>query len=199
MPYSLRRPGSGSGVGGLTVYRAVSRVNQPLLQEPVRWTRQQGAFESLWEKSDPKDAALLARVGAPHIPKIWTEIAYEVVRSEVAPDHPSRLDSLFAFADPLEAFAFQQHVDAAVDVWEGQVLDGARWGLVDMAGFEVVQSHGSDMDSFANAWDQASAAARSYWAPGEMVETAEILVEGRIQLRRKLDLLPSLRELGALS
>lgn len=100
MAYSLRRPNTRTGTGPVTVYRATSKPNQPLLQSPIRWVRQQPAFGPLSENPNPEHAALLARVGSANIEKVWTELAYEAVRVDVAPDAPSRLDSLYAFADP---------------------------------------------------------------------------------------------------
>jgi hypothetical protein len=74
----------------------------------------------------------------PNVDKVWTELAYESARARIAQALPSRLDSLYAYADPLEALSFTEVTGEPKAVWEGDVLAGAAWALVDVTEFEVV-------------------------------------------------------------
>src|SRR5439155_16212041 len=103
MPYRLRRPPTRTGHGPLTVYRAVAAAAQPLQQVPQRWVRSQGAYQSLAPNPQPLIASALQAASVPCVDKVWTELAYEAARLDVAPNLPSRLDSLYAYMDPLEA------------------------------------------------------------------------------------------------
>ena len=138
----------------------------------------------------------LVAAGVPEVPKIWTELAYESVRLRAGPEMPSRLDALYAFADPLEALSFTEVTGNAQQVWEGEVTAGVPWVLVDMADFEVVEPLAPDEAGFRTAWDTACERASRYWTPGSDVTLGEILVAGTITLGRRLELLPLLRSLG---
>jgi hypothetical protein len=167
--YQRVRPDQRTDRGGLTVYRCVSRLSQPLLQTPVGWTRAQASFDPLSDDPDPQHAALLHRVGTPNVRKVWVELAYETTRANVAPHFPSRLDSLYAFADPVEAFDFQQHSDTALDVWKATIQDGVHWAVVDMAKFSIPDPPSTDAEGFDAIWDWATDNATQYWAPGETI------------------------------
>lgn len=199
MTYQLRRPPTRDGQGPLTVYRAISTVGQPLLQQPMGWVRLQPAFQGLAVDSTPLAAAALAAASVPNVEKVWTEMAYEAGRVAVAPNLPSRLGSLFCFADPLEALSFTEVAGEAKHVWEAEVQAGIPWALVDMSQFEVVNPSTQDASGYQTAWDQAFRRASSYWAPDADVadvKVAEILIAGPAMLIRRLELLPLLRELG---
>jgi hypothetical protein len=109
------------------------------------------------------------------------------------------LESLFAFADPIEALSFTEETDAPKHVWRGRVEAGAPWVVVDMKAFSVPQPPTPDAAGFQFAWTQAEAQAMGYWQPGPVVGVAEILVRGPILLSERLRLLPLLRELGLLT
>lgn len=196
-PYELKRPSSAAGVGPLTVFRAISRDKQPLLQAPRAWVTSLPAFHALSEASNPEIAApALVTSQVPAVAKIWTELAYEEVRKSVAPGSPSRLTSLFAFADPLEAFAFTEETGEAKTVYEGGVLDGVSWAVTDMSRFRMVEPQENSPAGFAQAWQEASVDAAAYWMPSGDFQMAEVLVEGGIQLIRQLTLIPFLRDIG---
>ncbi len=108
-PYRLRRPQERNGLGPLEVFRVLARKDgQPLRQVPNNWVRTLDAFVSLQHDFGPGTAATLARANVPYVDKVWAELAYESVRTEVAPEQPSRLDSVFCFADVFEAFSFPE-------------------------------------------------------------------------------------------
>jgi hypothetical protein len=180
----------------MTVYRAISPEPQALDQRPMGWVRSQPAYSTLATDPDPKVAAALSTAGTPRVAKVWTELAYEAVRSALAPDAPSRLDSIFACADPIEALSFTEATDSPQHVWEGEVDPGVRWAMVDMSAFSVVEPGSHDRSAYQAAWDRALNQAEAYWAPGPVIVQAEILVLGHLQLRRRLLLLPLLLELG---
>jgi hypothetical protein len=133
------------------------------------------------------------------VDKVWTELAFESARVHVAPDMPSRLDALYAYADPLEALSFTEVTGASKQVWEGEVQDDSQWALVDMSAFEVVNPVEVGEKGYQEAWDQAAKRAKTYWAPGGDVQAAEILVNGELLLTRRLQLIPLLREHGLLA
>lgn len=195
--YVLERPESLSGVGSLIVYRAISRESQPLLQTPMLWARQQAAFTALTASPEPATAAQLHASGVPLVPKIWTELAYESVRVRVARTLPSRLDSLFAFTDPLEAFSLEQITSNDKDVYQGVVQDGVAWCIVDMAHFGIPSFQTFNPEGYQSAWDVACGQAARYWNPTGPIETAEALVAGPVLLQRSaLTLVDLLRHMG---
>ncbi|GIW20264.1 MAG: hypothetical protein KatS3mg065_0560 [Chloroflexota bacterium] len=197
-PYRLRRLSARIGQGPETVYRAVSTDNQPLLQQPMKWVRLQGAYRALAECPTPRMAAALAAAGVPNVAKVWTELAYEAVRQQIARELPSRLDSLYAFADPFEALSFTEVTSGAHQVWEGEVPEGVTWAAVDMSAFGVVRPETPDPAGYAEAWRRATEQARRYWVPGDEIQVQEILVAGELRLTRQVRLLPLLTELGLL-
>lgn len=185
----------------MEVFRALANVSgQPLMQVPQMWTRLQPAFQSLEPDGRPEIAAALSRAQVAGVDKVWTELAYEAVRTEVGADRPSRLDSLFCFADVFEAFAFTETTGEARFVVRGVVEENVPWAVVDMAKFAVVAPASGDADGYAEAWEIARAQAYGYWAPDAStsdVECAEILVAGPALFEDfPLRLLPTMRGHG---
>lgn len=112
---------------------------------------------------------------------------------------PSRLDSLYAYADPLEALSFTEITNEPKQVWEGTVQDGVAWAVVDMSVFKVIEPEVPDEGGFEETWRQAFDAAKQYLQPIVDTGAAEVLVAGQIRLSRRLQLIPLLRELGLLA
>lgn len=197
--YRLRRLESQTGEGTLTIYRSITPGEQPLLQTPMRWVENQPVFELLNETSlNPVHAALFHRAGTPYIPKIWTELAYESTRKEIAPERPSRLEALYAFLDPIEAFSFIQVTGQIKQIWKGNVLEGVPWAVVDMAEFETADVGDGSADGFARAWDSARQRAKAYWTPTTELKRAEVLIAGDLILEKHLDLIEALQDVGIL-
>jgi hypothetical protein len=196
--YELRRPAGREGVGPLEVFRAISPAPQARQQIPARYVASLDAYRALSANPAPEIAAALNTAKVDSVLKVWTELAYEAVRIRVRPTAPSRLESLFAFADPIEALSFTEETDAPKHVWRGQVEAGAPWVVVDMSGFSVPQPPAPNAAGFRTVWRQAETQAMNYWQPGAVVGIAEILVGGPILLSARLRLLPLLRELGLL-
>ncbi len=197
MAYKLRRPTSRTGVGPLMVYRAIAAdMDQPLTQQPMLWVRSLPACRALVDDPQPRIAKALAAASVPYVPKVWTELAYEAVRLEVSPEKPSRLDVLYAYADPLEALSFTEITGLPKQVWEGGVAEEVPWAMTDMSVYGVIHPTTQDEDGFRTAWAQATEAARKYWQPDNGVRAAELLVAGPVQLTRRLELIPLLRERG---
>lgn len=195
MPYELERPATRSGVGPIGVYRSISNFNQPLHQQPRRWVREQQAFKVLSGDPKPEIAAALAAAEVPVVVKVWTELAYEACRVDKAPDMPSRLDSLYAYADPLEALSFTEITGSAQQVFRGNVQENVPWAVVDMLDFQLIDPTTLDKEGFNAAWLQAFEDAERYWLHDGTPRAAEILVAGPILLTQRLELLPLLREL----
>ncbi len=84
----------------------------------------------------------------------------------------------------------------AKHVWEGSVQDGVPWSVVDMSAFEVVVPPTPDEKGYQEAWDRAVEKGKAYWAPGDAVQVAEVLVPGPVLLTRRLELIQLLREVG---
>lgn len=196
MTRALRRLAP-SGVGPAIVFRAIT-ANVPLLQTPQSWVRNQPAFERLAADCLPDAAAALQAAGVLEVEKVWTELAYESVRAAAARDWPSRLDSLFAFADPVEAFDFGYETLGVKQAWEGTVPDGVAWAQVDMSVFRVERVAAATPAEFADAWQRAERGAHDYWSRSADPEVAEILVAGPIQLVRRVTLTDLFRTLGIL-
>jgi hypothetical protein len=171
---------------------------QPRQQIPARYVVSLDAFRALSANRDPEIAAALNAAKVDFVLKVWTELAYEAVRIRVRPTAPSRLESLFAFADPIEALSFTEETDTPKHVWRGEVDTGAPWVLVDMRAFSIPQLPVPGAAGFRAVWQQAEAQAMNYWQPTAVVGIAEILVGGPILLSARLRLLPLLRELGLL-
>lgn len=178
------------------MYRSIANTNQPLLQQPVRWARSLPAFQALATNPTPPIAAALAAASVADVDKVWTELAYESARVQVAPEMPSRLDALYAYADPLEALSFTEVTGEPKQVWEGNVQDRVPWAVVDMSAFKMVEPTNADEAGYQEAWDRAFEEAKMYWEPGDEVRIAEVLVAGSVLLSRRLELIPLLRELG---
>ena len=200
-PHRLQRPEERNGVGPIDVFRALAPQGvQPLSQVPQKWTRSRPAFQSLEPDARPEIAAAVRRAEVPDVDKVWTELAYESVRTEVAPQLPSRLDALFCFADVFEAFSFTEVTDAGRPVFKGTVDDGVPWAVVDMARFAIVNPTSHEVDGYEQAWQTASLQARGYWAPGAIIddlECAEVLVAGSVSIESApLRLIPTMRSLG---
>ncbi len=181
----------------MTVFRAITE-NVPLRQTPQSWVRKQQSFPPLAETPVPEKAVELHGAGTPQVEKVWTELAYETVRLEVAPELPPRLDSLFAFADPIEAFDFGYETLGVKQAWMGEVLDGVPWAQVDVGAFRVERVDETTVEEFRAAWERAAARAVQYWTPGEVPEIAEILVAGPIQLKQRVTLTALFKTLGIL-
>ena len=184
--YKLKRPPSLSGTGPLEVYRALS-VGPPVLrQTPQCFVRRTDAFKGLFGRVSPTIAAALHAANVSLVPKVWTELAYESVRAEILPSAPSRLDALYAFADPFEAFSFTEETRTPHQVHRGMVLQGTPWQLVDMGSFSIVQPVTPDEAGYDQAWAVARTAAVSYWLTGQATPNtpfrAEILVGGELQI-----------------
>jgi hypothetical protein len=110
--YKFQRPDDRGGVDPLAVYRSLGVGSHPQVQEPHFHVRRTipayGALEPLLENGgDPPGAAAhLNSNGFADVDKALAELAYETVRRDIRPSAPSRLDSVFCFFDPLEAFLF---------------------------------------------------------------------------------------------
>lgn len=110
--YEFQRPHDRAGVGpgdGLSVARhgqpsAGPRASLPRAQTIPAY----GALEPLLENggNPPAAAAHLNSNGFADVDEALAELAYETVRRDIRPSAPSRLDSVFCFFDPLEAFLF---------------------------------------------------------------------------------------------
>src|SRR5207253_3676004 len=123
------------------------------------------AFKALAQSPTPETAASLVAAGVANVAKIWTELAFEAVRQQLAPEAPSRLDAIFAFADPIEALSFTETTGQGQQVWRGTVESGVTWWLVDMAAFDVVEPQANAADVFRVSWAVALERARGYWIP----------------------------------
>jgi len=196
MKYKLQRPAKRAGTGPLTVYRSTNRSDLSTIQTPQRWVMSQPAYAILSATPAASTAAQLQAAIHQHVPKIWTELAYEDVRRRLAPGAPSRLESLFAFADPVEAFSLEQVTNVDKAVWEAEVSIAAPWALVDMSHFEIGEYKSFDEAGFQDAWNNAADRASKYWMPGGTIATAEILVGGTIELKRQLNLVDLFRHIG---
>jgi len=198
--YSLRRPGL-AGRGPIEVFRVIEpQSGPPPRQVPQKWLLGQNAYRALQPDPRPETAVALVRANAPNVQKVWTEMAYEAVRTEIAPTAPPRFEAVFAFADPLEAISFPFQFNLGVPKWvyRGTVDETVPWRMVDMVSFSVVQPADTTTQGFADAWEVARRQAQGYWAPSDDVRIAEILVGGSVELTTAVVPLPLLRELGVI-
>lgn len=201
MAYALNRPDVLSGVGPLRVYRAINvdEVGQPYLQTPQRYVRRQPSFAQIMQADAVGRAADVAAelhlAGDGGVPKVWGEMATELVRQEIAPTAPSRLDCTFGCTDPVEAFAFI--TGQAKAVFAGTVPDGVSWCVTDMTGLRLSAPEEISAAGYAHEFELAREAARAYWNPQGEILRAEVLVGGPILLEPPpLGLLGVLRDLG---
>jgi len=134
--YKFQPPDDRAGVGPLTVYRSLGMGNHPQVQELHFHVRRTipayGALAPLLENggNPPAAAAHLNSNGFADVDKALAELAYETVRRDIRPSAPSRLDSVFCFFDPLEAFLFGDVVAQSGPraVCGGIVRSGVPWG-----------------------------------------------------------------------
>lgn len=169
MSYKPLRPTQHHGWGSLEVFRSVSAQDQPLLQEPRQWVRRSPLFALLQQDQSSENAARLHAENPdanPAVLKIWVELAYETVRYERATDLPSRLDSLYACPDPLEAFCFLDHSDGAYRIWRGTTVEGSPWAIVDMSHFSIGSLKDGSAGDFRCIWSEARDRAVPYWEGG---------------------------------
>lgn len=180
----------------------MNEAGQPFHQTPQRYVRRQPSFDVLVDADKRGEAAARAAelhlAGDEGIPKIWGEMATELVRQEIAPDAPSRLDCLFACTDPIEALAFV--TTQAKAVFAGTVPDGVPWRLVDMTGLRFDTPDEITADGYADVFAAATEAAHRYWNPRGEILRAEVLVGGPIELEPpQLGLLSTLSDLGLIN
>lgn len=179
------------------MFRAVDAQHQQALRQTAqRWVMNQPAYTALNQTPSPEVAAGLHQAGVLNVPKVWSELAYETVRKEAFPAAPSRLESLYAYLDPLEALSFTEVTGYGKQVWRGEVENGVRWAVVDVSHFSVAQPASADINGFQEAWDRARTQARSYWGSEADVREAEVLVAGPIVLTEQILLVPYLRRIG---
>jgi hypothetical protein len=144
--------------------------------------------------ADPTPAHAASFVREPFFRDVWTELAYEKVRQEVAPNAVPRLNALFAFVDPLEAFDFATRPVVRDGypqaVYEVQVAAGTRWQLVDMTKWSRPSLGDCSAGALRECWNAAQAAANGYWTTDAAnVEIGELLIEGSATLRQPISLL----------
>ncbi|MEX0754988.1 MAG: hypothetical protein WD556_07715 [Actinomycetota bacterium] len=127
-----------------------------------------------------------------------TELAYESVRQQQAPEFPSRLNSLFAFLDPFEALDLTRETAKAYMVIRGTVPAGVRFGVVDMMRFNVVEL-GTSEEEVVSAYRAAEADAAKYWGEDDMY-LPEVLADGHVLLGpHQVSLVLLLQDLGLLA
>jgi hypothetical protein len=194
------------GTGPVVVYRAlpneIGRREWPVQQVPQQHVRQLPAFKVLAQAPTVRDASVRAGTlltrGSADVAKAWTEVVYESVRQDIAPDAPSRLDGQWAFADPLEAFAFSEKTADGYVVFEARVGVGVPWRVVEMGSYFVPDIQLELVDGlFIAREDQVVAAARHYWLLDRPDTEPEVLVGGEIELTSSaLRLIPWLKSVG---
>lgn len=136
-------------------------------------------YRALSVSRSPEVAAALAATGTmQHVEKVWAEFAYEAARIDIAPSMPSRLDSLYALADPIEAFSFTEHSESAHAIWEIEVDEGVPWAMVDMSKFASGDAGNRDPAGYAALWDDRYEVAKGYWQPPGEIVIGEILIGG---------------------
>ncbi len=211
MVYSLRRFTQQSGVGPVRLFRAlpnaigqtqwqVKQVPQGYIQTLPGFGLLAAALAGGSTTLNNQAAALAATTNPEKIAKAWTEVLYEEVRAQVAPTAPSRLNSLWAFLDPLEAFALSDRTATAYVVFEAEVLPGITWFVADMSAFSVPQFSGFAASDFLSAEAAVRADASRYWRDGLTSNEPEVLVGGGLTLvSNALRLLDWLRGAGLLS
>ncbi len=104
MNVTRRRPATVDGEGGL-LYRVLN-VNEPPSRVQMPQPRATGtrSYQLLYTSPDPVMAVTV--LDDPYLEDVWTELAYEHVRQQVAQSSASRPGALYAFVDPIEAFHF---------------------------------------------------------------------------------------------
>jgi hypothetical protein len=154
------------------------------------------SYELLSMNPDP--ARAMTVLDDPYLEDVWTELAYEHVRQQVAPTSVSRLGALYAFVDPIEAFHFATR---PIFPREGgpqvvvtiEVPQGTRWRLVDMDRWKVCRLAERTEAGLREAWTRASTAATEYWRVEVAdVAFAEVLVEGHAVVGQAISLLDTL-------
>jgi hypothetical protein len=205
--YSIRRLPTLAGVGPERVFRAlpntVEQRQWPVNQTPQNHIVGLPSFTALSAAVSDGDlagaAAHLALQGIPLVEKAWTEVIFESVRHQVLPEAPSRLTSVWAFEDPLQAFSLTERTATAYRVFEAEVLDGVPWRVVDMAAFRVPQFDALSRDSFEAAEQDLRTLAAHYWLMDQPEPEREVLVGGQMRLvSPALDLLAWMKEVGLL-
>lgn len=214
-----------AGQGNLTAYRAISSDHRAQIlstvaesgrlaeETPARWVRQQPLFAHfvandaapspagrLRYAEERRLAMLAARLAEEHpsqlddLYKLWAECAYETLRPL---DALSRLDALYAFADPLDAFCFLDRNPGARYVWEVQVNDGVDWIVVDMAAFVVERPFPVTPRALGECRTRILENVPAYWHPDEC-RLPEILIGGAVTYVRELALSATLVQSGVL-
>jgi hypothetical protein len=204
--YSIRQLPGRAGLGPVRVFRAlpnaVGQRHWPVDQTPQNFITSLPAFNALMNAvisgGDLAGAAAhLASQNIPMVEKSWTEVIFEAVRLQVVPDAPSRQTALWAFEDPLQAFALTEQTATAYRVFEAEVLDGVPWRVVDMSAFRVPQLASMGHDSFEAAEPELRVLADHYWLMDQPEPVREVLVGGAMRLTSPaLDLLAWMRDAG---
>ena len=185
----------------MLVYRAVDTPKPNLLQTPRPWLRSQQWFQRM--EANPTAATALAEYSPPQpggyslVPKGWTELAFEHVRTKLRPEAPSRLACLFGMLDPLEAHAFLEEVGGGRALFVGSVEPEVPWSVVDMSHYSNDDPPAWTIEGLKDAWDRACSRARAYWTDTATPRTTEVLIGGAVRLRPdRWFLIDTFRQLG---
>lgn len=173
----------------MIVYRAVDSVPPPLEQEPQQFVRHRAEWRAISEACNPPArAAAFARLRSERswAYKCMVEWAYEVVRLKEAVGAPSRLDSLFLFADRVDAISFAKRFNK-VAVYEGSpVYPDIRVGQYDFGLYYTrADTFEPTAEVFGEAWVTACTMASRYWRGEVATGPVETLVGGTVMLTRE--------------
>ena len=157
-------------VHGLPEFKAVA----PLVQE--------GDLDSA-----AKEAIELAAEGYDKVGKVWTELAFESVRTSEFPEAVSRLSCVFLFENALDAFEALGTWGSSPTVWRCEISEDLKTSRCDVDHFVDRQYDVAVQSAWQEKWNRAQSDARRYWSPGKN-PTVEILVAGPVRLVERVHL-----------
>lgn len=183
----------------MEVYHYSSLV-EPKLLTPRHYVEGLPSFESLAPLAlggDTDGMAALAselhQEGRRDVGKVVTELAYEHVRRSTHPEAVSRFDAVYAFENPIDAFeviAIWPDSNAGNRwVWLCELSDDVKRSVCDVDQFFVRNRPSAEQPaSWIRHWEQAVEQAEMYWVPDHDWATRELLIEGHLQMIRRIHL-----------
>lgn len=119
--------------------------------------------------------------------KVWTELAYELARVTNYAGEVSRLDCVFLFENPVDAFESLGTWGSSQWVWRCEIPGDSPVSRCDVDHFFVRNLDKTNPEAWRNKWERSLEESSGYWAPGDN-PTAEILVAGSARLLERVHL-----------
>lgn len=129
----------------------------------------------------------LTEKGVQEVRKAWTELAYESARIANHTGEVSRLDCVFLFENPVDAFEALGTWGSSPWIWRCEIPGDPPVTRCDVDQYFDRNLEGANIEAWSSKWKQSMEDSVGYWAPGDN-PTTEILVAGSARLVERVHL-----------